>query len=1067
MHQMNSSNVNGGKKSLLQRIFGNEPNDQDSLAAQEQLEKAEHLANSLMTAIGRSQAVIEFHLDGTIITANENFLTTLGYTLDEIKGQHHSMFVDTEYKNSMEYRQFWGKLNQGGFESAEYKRIGKGGREVWIQASYNPIMDVNGTPFKVIKFATDVTAAKLEAAENSGKMAAISKAQAAIEFNMDGTIITANDNFLITLGYTLNEIEGQHHSMFVETKYKKSSEYRQFWEKLNRGEFESAQYKRIGKGGKEVWIQASYNPIMDVNGTPFKVVKLATDVTSAKLEAAENSGKMAAISKAQAVIEFNMDGTIITANDNFLSTLGYTLDEIAGQHHSMFVDTEFKNSEDYKQFWKKLNQGEFESAEYKRIGKGGKEVWIQASYNPITDINGAPFKVVKFASDVTLEKLNTAENAGKMEAVNKAQAVIEFNMDGTIITANDNFLSTLGYTLTEIRGHHHSMFVEPDIKNSAEYRQFWVKLNRGEFESAEYKRIGKGGKEVWIQASYNPIMDVNGKPFKVVKFATDITAAKLEAAENSGKMAAISKAQAAIEFNMDGTIITANDNFLNTLGYTLNEIEGQHHSMFVETTFKNSAEYRQFWEKLNRGEFESAEYKRIGKGGKEVWIQASYNPIMDVNGSPFKVVKFATDITSAKLEAAENIGKMLAINKAQAVIEFNMDGTVITANDNFLNTLGYTLNEIRGKHHSMFVEPELKNSSEYQQFWEKLNRGEFESAEYKRIGKGGKEVWIQASYNPIMDVNGTPFKVVKFATDITGAKFAVNDISRIIQLLAKGDLTESINAEYEGEFAQLKLDLNATIDRLSSVMSDIKMNSSSIAAASEQVSGTAASLSQGASEQAASVEETSASVEQMGASINQNSENSRTTDSIATESAEAAKQGGSSVLETVQAMKDIAEKISIIEDIAYQTNMLALNAAIEAARAGDHGKGFAVVAAEVRKLAERSQVAASEIGELTSASVKVAEEAGGLLEKMVPDIARTAELVQEITAASEEQAGGVGQITGAMQQLDQVTQQNAAASEELAATSQEMLTQSQSLLKIISFFRLSDQEPFTQQENRQ
>jgi methyl-accepting chemotaxis protein len=250
----------------------------------------------------------------------------------------------------------------------------------------------------------------------------------------------------------------------------------------------------------------------------------------------------------------------------------------------------------------------------------------------------------------------------------------------------------------------------------------------------------------------------------------------------------------------------------------------------------------------------------------------------------------------------------------------------------------------------------------------------------------------------------------------------------------------------------------AMTDRLTSVITEVKDNSNSLASASEQVSGTADSLSQGASEQAASVEETSASVEQMGASINQNSENARVTDGIATESSNAAKEGGESVLATVKAMKDIAEKISIIEDIAYQTNMLALNAAIEAARAGEHGKGFAVVAAEVRKLAERSQVAASEISELTGDSVKVAEQAGGLLEKMVPDIARTAELVQEITAASEEQAGGVGQITGAMQQLDQVTQQNAAASEELAATSQEMRAQSQTLLEVIAFFQLSGQQ---------
>lgn len=286
------------------------------------------------------------------------------------------------------------------------------------------------------------------------------------------------------------------------------------------------------------------------------------------------------------------------------------------------------------------------------------------------------------------------------------------------------------------------------------------------------------------------------------------------------------------------------------------------------------------------------------------------------------------------------------------------------------------------------------------------------------------------------------------------SEIGLTDISRVIQSLAQGDLTQNIEADYQGLFGQLKTDINDTIDRLSSVMGDVKNNSDSLNSAAEQVSGTAQSLSQGASEQAASVEETSASVEQMGASINQNSENARVTDGIAAESSVAAEEGGGAVTETVQAMKDIAEKISIIEDIAYQTNMLALNAAIEAARAGEHGKGFAVVAAEVRKLAERSQVAASEISDLTGDSVKVAEKAGSLLEKMVPDIGRTAELVQEIAAASEEQAGGVGQITGSMQQLDQVTQSNAAASEELAATAQEMRGQSQALIEVIGFFNL-------------
>jgi methyl-accepting chemotaxis protein len=360
-----------------------------------------------------------------------------------------------------------------------------------------------------------------------------------------------------------------------------------------------------------------------------------------------------------------------------------------------------------------------------------------------------------------------ADAAALVSALDRSQAIIEFDLDGTIITANQNFLGAMGYSLPEIQGKHHSMFVEPAMRDSAEYREFWAKLGRGEYQSAEYKRVGKGGKEVWIQASYNPVFDRQNRPVKVVKLATDITAAKIRSMKEAGKIAAVDRAQAVIEFNLDGTIVTANQNFLNAMGYTLPEIQGKHHSMFVEPAMRESDEYKKFWAKLRNGEFQAGEYKRIGKGGKEVWILASYNPVLDEKGEAFAVVKFATDVTQQKLQAADVGGQLAAIGKSQAVIEFNLDGTIITANDNFLQALGYLLSEIQGKHHRMFVERAERDSAAYAEFWAALNRGQYQAGEYKRIGNGGKEIWIQASYNPILDLNGKPFKVVKYATDVT------------------------------------------------------------------------------------------------------------------------------------------------------------------------------------------------------------------------------------------------------------------------------------------------------------
>jgi methyl-accepting chemotaxis protein len=812
--------------------------------------------------------------------------------------------------------------------------------------------------------------------------------------------------------------------------------------------------------------------------TMSKNTKISVEETKA-LQFEEMSAQIKAINESQAVIEFNMDGTIITANDNFLSTVGYSLEEVQGQHHSMFVEPDFTNSTEYREFWKKLNRGEYESKEYKRLGKGGKEVWMQASYNPILDLNGKPFKVVKFATDVSEQKLSSANFSGQIEAISKAQAVIEFNMDGTIITANENFLSTVGYSLEEVQGQHHSMFVEPDFKVSAEYKAFWESLNRGEYESKEYKRLGKGGKEIWIQASYNPILDLNGKPFKVVKFATDVSEQKLSSANFSGQIEAISKAQAVIEFNMDGTIITANENFLSTVGYSLEEVQGQHHSMFVEPDFKVSAEYKAFWESLNRGEYESKEYKRLGKGGKEIWIQASYNPILDLDGKPFKVVKFATDVTAEKLTNANFAGQIEAIGKAQAVIEFNMDGTIITANENFLSALGYTLNEIKGQHHSLFVEAAQKSSNEYQQFWQKLNRGEFDSGEYLRIGKGGKNVWIQASYNPILDLNGNTIKVVKYATDITERKQAIAQIKDTLLTLSQGDLTQSIETELIGEFSIIGNSLNEFIDVLSNMVGDIRSASTNVFDSAREIASGNNELSHRTEAQASSLEETASAMEELTSTVKQNAENTTEASKLSNSVMDKASSGGGVVKSAITAMSDInktskkiADIISVIDEIAFQTNLLALNAAVEAARAGEQGRGFAVVAAEVRNLAQRSAGAAKEIKGLINDSVeavgqgtKLVDETGQTFSELVTAIEEVSKMIGDIDSAGKEQSAGIGEVSAAVSQMDEMTQQNAALVEEAAASSKSMEEQSQSLLDQVAFFNTgeTDEHPETVQ----
>ncbi len=264
-----------------------------------------------------------------------------------------------------------------------------------------------------------------------------------------------------------------------------------------------------------------------------------------------------------------------------------------------------------------------------------------------------------------------AELEAQVAALHRVQAVIEFAPDGTILQANENFLQAMGYRLEEIQGKHHSLFVDPEQARSAGYRDLWARLGRGEYDAGQYRRFGKNQREIWIQASYNPVLDRQGRPYKVVKFATDITAQKLQAADSAGQLAAIDKSQAVIEFSMDGRILSANDNFLAATGYSLDDVRGQHHSLFVEPEYRSSAEYRQFWEKLGRGEYDAGQYRRLGKGGREVWIQASYNPILDLNGKPFKVVKYATDITA---QVHENQAMQRAVAQTREVVAAAKEG---------------------------------------------------------------------------------------------------------------------------------------------------------------------------------------------------------------------------------------------------------------------------------------------------------------------------------------------------------------------------------------------------------
>jgi methyl-accepting chemotaxis protein len=446
--------------------------------------------------------------------------------------------------------------------------------------------------------------------------------------------------------------------------------------------------------------------------------------------------------------------------------------------------------------------------------------------------------------------------------------------------------------------------------------------------------------------------------------------------EMRAKLAALDASQAVVELAMDGAVLAANRRFLDLLGYSPEEVRGRHHSTLLDPAEREGAEYRAFWDALRRGEFRSGEYLRIGKGGREVWLQATYNPILDRRGRPFKVVKFASDITARRLEAADHEGQIAAIGKSQAVIEFDLDGRVLTANANFLSALGYSLDEIRGRHHSVFVDPAERDGAEYRRFWETLRRGEFQAAEYRRIGKGGREVWIQATYNPILDSRGRPSKVVKFATDVT---------RQVQERERRREVGRAVDAD---------------LDQIEAAISTANARAAGAAGASLQANDT--------------VQAVAAGTEQLVASVGEIGVQTARASRISSDAVVEAERTRSIVAGLVGAAERIGAVVKLITGIAGQTNLLALNATIEAARAGEAGKGFAVVANEVKHLANQTARATEEI----AAQISQVQGASGAAADAIGTIGGTIGKVNEISAliaaAAEEQGAVVREMSGKM-----------------------------------------------------
>ncbi len=732
--------------------------------------------------------------------------------------------------------------------------------------------------------------------------------------------------------------------------------------------------------------------------------------SSPKSVESNNDLIVTALNKSLAVIEFQPSGTILTANANFLSVMGYRLEEIQGQHHAMFVAEEESQSTEYQKFWQRLRSGEFISDEFKRIGKNGQEIWIQATYNPIIDSNGQVVKVIKFASDISAQKerdKQSQRDADLSNALRVCQAnVMIANNDLEIIFVNEQVKQMLkaresdlqsvlpNFSVANLVGtcvddfHKKPSHQRELLKALTEPYKTTLRLAGLIFSLIATPWVNSAGKRLGTIVEWQDITDSVNKA----------EAEKREAEENLRVRRALDRvATNTMIADAGNNIIYMNEAVLNMMkiaesdlrkdlpNFNSNNLIGQN----IDVFHKNPAHQRNMLAKLS-----STYSTEIVVGGRTFGLVA--NPIFTPDNERIGTVVEWEDRT------------------AEVAIEKEIAGLVAAA-----------------------------------------GKGDLE-ARVEETGKTGFFLRLAQGLN----------SMVAIVDD------AVKDTGNMLDAMANGDLSKRIEQEYQGSFEKLKRDANATADKLTEVINRINSSATLVASGAEEISQGNADLSQRTEEQASSLEETASSMEEMTSTVRQNADNAKEVNELAEETRAKAQKGGEVVNRAVTSMsainessKKIADIISVIDEIAFQTNLLALNAAVEAARAGEQGRGFAVVAGEVRNLAQRSAAAAKEIKELIRDSVGKVEdgtllvnESGSTLQEIVTAVQRVTAMISDIAQASEEQSSGIEQVNKAIAQMDEMTQQNAALVEEASAAGESMAEQANDMRRLLNFFSLSAQE---------
>ncbi|HEX4895678.1 MAG TPA: methyl-accepting chemotaxis protein [Solimonas sp.] len=996
--------------------------------------------HALLAALDRSQAVIEFSPDGTILKANANFLNTVGYTLDEIRGQHHGLFVEPEYRASAEYRAFWDKLGRGEFDAGQYKRIAKGRREVWIQASYNPVLDTKGKVVKVVKYATDITAHKLaeqvvQARERvrGQEMARIKQGLDVVQTNVmvadaDLNVAYVNDSIKVMLAEAEADIKKDVPSFNAKSVvgtnidvFHKNPAYQR---KLL-ADLRTTHKAKLVLGGRTFSLILS--PIDDA-GTRLGYVVEWKDMTKELAAAAreqQQAAETARIKQGLDVVATNVmvadaDLKVVYVNESIKTMLATAESDIkkdvpafnAATVVGTNIDVFHKNPAYQRGLLAKMTH-----THNAKLVLGGRT--FSLILNPINDDKGERLGYVVEWKDLTLE-LAAQERERKLAAetsrVKQGLDVVVTNVmiadaDLNVVYVNHSIKEMLAVAESDIKkdvpAFNAKSVVGTNIdlfhKNPAYQRGLLAKMTHTHKAS-----LTLGGRT--FSLILNPINEETGARLGYVVEWKDMTA---ELAAQKAEAERLAAERKLADENL--RIKNALDNVSGNVMIANNEREIVYMNAAVgEMLVKAESELRKALPHFDARKLMGASIDVFHKNpahqqGMLANLRGSYRTEIKVSGLTFGLI--ASPIVNDR-------GERL--------------GTVV---------------EWKNRTEEVAVEAEVAN------IVQAAAAGDFK----RRVSMEGKQGFfaqLATNINQLLETS----------------EVGLNEVVRVLGALAQGDLTQRIDGEFKGTFGQLKDDANTTSEQLASIVTSIQQATETINTASREIASGNNDLSSRTEQQAASLEETASSMEELTSTVKQNAENAKQANQLAVGASEVARKGGQVVSEVVTTMsaindssKKIVDIISVIDGIAFQTNILALNAAVEAARAGEQGRGFAVVAAEVRSLAQRSAAAAKEIKTLIGDSVekvgngsKLVEQAGKTMEEIVTSVKRVTDIMAEISAASQEQSQGIEQVNQSITSMDEVTQQNAALVQQASAAARSLEEQAGGLMQSVGMFKLDD-----------